>query len=210
MKKWLMVILLVLPIFIKAECNYNKHVEYMEFASHITYETEYSMSNAKFTVTFYNVMDGLYIKIGKNEFRPDANNLVVLHDYAEGSVLDVYIYANDGCNTQVGNITVSLPYYNPYYGTEICRGYEELTLCASNFSTTKPTKSLIEKTKENYDTVIIQDKNGTEEDANKPSFMKKTWDFFVKYISKAILIILSSVLTIIYYNNQISKIEHGI
>ncbi len=211
MKKWLIAILLICPIFIKAECNYNKHTEFSNFANYITYETEYSKSDAKFTITFYNVIKGLSFKIGKNTFEPTENDTIVLTDIEEGRILDIYVYGTDGCSSQVGNLNVTLPYYNPYYGTEICKGYENLTLCASNFTATKATKQMIEKTKESYDNVIIQESNETTEE---PSAIKeigsKVWDFFVKYVSKVLLIIGSGVLSVIYYDNKLSKVEHGI
>ena len=132
MKKWLIVILLICPVLLKAQCNYNKHTEYTNYADLITYETEYSKSESKFTVTFYNVIKGLSFKIGKLTYEPNEKDTIVLDNIEEGKVLDIYIYGNDGCNSQVKNLNVTLPYYNPFYGTEICKGYEMLTLCSSD------------------------------------------------------------------------------
>ena len=204
MKKWLVVILLLCPILLKASCNYDKHTEYTNFAKLITYETEYSQSDAKFTVIFYNVIKGLKFKVDKMTFSPNENDTITITDLEEGKVLDIYIYGDDGCNSQVGNITVTLPYYNPYYGTEICKGYEQLTLCASNFTTMKATKKMIEKTKESYDNVLIQDLTVNETKESTSDIVNKAWNFFVKYISKILLVIVSSVLSYIYYENKLS------
>lgn len=206
----LILMLLVCPMFIKAECNYNKHTEYIKFADLVTYETEYSLGESKFTVKFYNVIKDLSLKIGKTTYTPDENDMVIINDVAEGKILDVYIYGKDGCESQVGNITVSIPYYNPYYGTEICKGYEELSLCASQFTVTRATKDMIEKTKTNYDTIIVQ---RTEPVQDKPvivNVMNKVKDIFINYVLKVLLAIASAGITIAYYNNKLIKVEHGV
>jgi len=212
MKKWLIVVLLVIcPVFLRAEkCEYNKHTEYIEFANRITYEYEYSMGERNFTLKFYNVISGLYFKINKLTYEPDENDVVTISGISEGKTLDIYVYGKDGCNSQVSNINIVLPYYNPYYGTAICQGYEQLTLCSSNFTPTKATKQMIEKTKETYDNVIIQDKDQNETVEDKPSFINKAWDFFVKYVLKVLLVLLSTGLSVLYYNNKLMKVEHGI
>lgn len=212
MKKWLIVILLVMfPMVLKAECNYKKHTEYAEYASRITYEKEYSMGESKFKIQFYNVISGLYFKIDKEIYSPDENDIITLNGVAEGKKLEIYVYGKDGCAAQVSNITVSLPYYNPYYGTDICKGYEQLTLCSSNFTPTKATKQMIEKTKQTYDNIIIQDKDPEEEQKkNKKSISKIVWDIFVKYVSKVLLALLSTGLSVLYYNNKLMKVEHGV
>ncbi len=212
MKKWLIVLLLVLcPIFLRAEeCNYNRHTEFAEYASKITYENEYSMSESKFTVKFYNVISGLYFKIGKLEYHPDENDMITISGIAEGKKLEIYIYGKDNCKAQVHNLNISLPYYNPFYGTEVCKGYEQLTLCSSSFTPTKATKQMIEKTKETYDNIIIQDKDPNETVEEVDPFIGKVWDFFVKYVSKVLLVLLSSGLSILYYNNKLMRVEHGI
>jgi hypothetical protein len=212
MKKWLIVVLLVIcPVFLRAEkCEYNKHTEYAEFASHITYEYEYSMGEGKFTLKFYNVISGLYFKINKLTYEPDENDVVTISGISEGKALDIYVYGKDGCNAQVHNLNIVLPYYNPYYGTEVCKGYEQLTLCSSSFTPTKATKQMIEKTKETYDNVIIQDKDENETAEDKPSIVNKVWNFFVKYVLKVLLVLLSTGLSVLYYNNKLMKVEHGI
>ena len=213
MKRYLSVVLallLIFPIFIKAECNYNKHTEYMEYANYITYETEYSLGENKFTVKFYNVIKGLTLRIGKVSYTPDDNDVVTIDEIAEGKILDVYIYGNDGCSSQAGNITVTLPYYNPYYGTEICKGYEQLNLCASKFTVTKATKDMIEKTKANYDNIIIQRAEVNETEPVIVNVLNKVKDIFVNYVLKVLLAIGSAALTIAYYNNKLIKVEHGV
>ena len=212
MKKWLIVILLICPVFLKAECSYNKHTEYTNYANLITYESEYSKSDSTFKVTFYNVIKGLTFKIGKLTYTPGENDTIVITDVEEGKTLDIYVYGDDGCKSQVRNINVTTEYYNPYYGTVICKGYENLTLCSSNFTATKATKEMIEKTKETYDYIINQDKNETPEEpvSGIKKVGTKIWDFFVKYVSKALLVIASSIFSIAYYNNKLRKVEHGI
>ncbi len=213
MKRYLSVILallLIFPIFIKADCNYNKHTEYMKYANYITYETEYSLGENKFTVKFYNVIKGLSFKIGKTTLTPDEDDTITITDVAEGKILDIYIYGADGCSSQAGNITVTLPYYNPYYGAEICKGYEQLNLCASRFTTSKATKEMIEKTKANYDNIIIQRAEVNETEPVIVNVVNKIKDIFINYVLKVLLALGSAALTIVYYNNKLLKVEHGI
>jgi hypothetical protein len=44
----------------------------------------------------------------------------------------------------------------------------------------------------------------------KPSIVNKVWNFFVKYVLKVLLVLLSTGLSVLYYNNKLMKVEHGI
>jgi hypothetical protein len=86
----------------------------------------------------------------------------------------------------------------------------QLNLCASQFTTTKATKEIIEKTKANYDNIIIQRTDPEEEKPAIISFINKAKDIFVNYILKVLLALGSAALTIVYYNNKLIKVEHGV
>ena len=212
MKKGLLVaLLLMLPIFIFAdECDYKKHEEYFKFASYITYEKEYNSADRTFTVTIYNVIDGLYIKNGNVTYNRNEDDTVVINGMKQGTSVILYIYGKDGCTSQAGTIAIDFPYYNPYYGTQICNGYENLTLCASRFTTTLATEDMIKKMKDSYNQVIIQDADQVQkEEEEGTTFFNYMWDIFVKYISKVLLVVFSSGITIMFFNNKMIRIEHG-
>lgn len=213
MKKGLLfILLLMVPMFVFAaeDCNYNKHQEYIKYAGYITYETDYNMGSKTFSITFYNVIDGLSLRIGEKTYTATENDTVVVTGLSEGTNLNVYIFGKDNCKSQAGNIVISLPYYNPYYGSVLCSGYEEIILCSSRFTSMKASEDLITKMKENYDKTYNQDKKEEEEEKEEFNLTSFLWEIFVKYISKGLLIIVSSGLTLLYFNNKMIKIEHGI
>ena len=63
MKKNIIILLLTIlfPNAVYAACDAKALVQYQKLADNVTYETSYSKSANKFSVTFYNVVPGLYI-----------------------------------------------------------------------------------------------------------------------------------------------------
>lgn len=210
MKKVILTILLILPIFVNASCDYTKHDEYMSYASYVTYETNYNKETYSFDVTFYNVIDGLTLRINNKKYTPTEGDIVTLKNIKQGSDVEVYIFGNDGCNSHVGYKSFKLPYYNPYYGTKICKGYEELVLCATKFTIEEPTEEMIIKMKENYDNIIIQEKEEKDPEKEKVNYFKLILEILIKYVLPVLLVVASTTVTISHYRNKMSKIEHGI
>ena len=79
MKKLVLVILLLIPFAINAEeCDKNKHKEYINLSSNITYDNNYSKSSNNFTITIYNIFDGMYAKYNDKEYKPGSDNTIIV------------------------------------------------------------------------------------------------------------------------------------
>ena len=85
MKKIALVILLMIPFVINAEeCNKEKHKEYINLSSNITYDNNYSKSSNSFTITIYNMFEGMYAKYDKKEYKPGKDNTIVIEKISGG------------------------------------------------------------------------------------------------------------------------------
>ena len=60
MIKKVLLVLLLFPVIINAACNYDKHKQYEELASHITYETNYSKSSDRYSVIIYSIFSNMF------------------------------------------------------------------------------------------------------------------------------------------------------
>ena len=210
MKKILLIILLVIPFVVYADCNRDKHAEYLKLADNITYDNNYSMSAKGFTVTIYNIFDGMYIMFGEKKYSPDADNIVTISNIKGGTNVILDIYANDGCS-QIKQIVIMEPYYNTYYGSKDCYGYEDkLTICSSQFTSSEVTKTILEKSKYNYDNVIVQQEDPGAGGDGEPSLIQKTKDFLLNWGVKFLLLVITTAVCLYFYNDKFRKIKHGI
>ena len=100
MKKGLLVlILLFVPIFVLgAQCNTEKHEEYIKYANKITYDNSYSKSSGRFSVILYNVIDGLKVKYNNHYYPKTSDDRVFISDVAEGTEMRIEIYDDENCD----------------------------------------------------------------------------------------------------------------
>ena len=209
MKKVLLIILLFIPFFVSArECDSSLHKEYATFASKISYDNDFTLARGSFNVTFYNVVDGLYfVYNGKNYYPID--NEIQITSVEQGTKMSVYVRGNDGCDDAVRIISINEPYYNGYYGSSLCEGYEDkLSYCSSQFITLPVTRELFDMAKKNID-------NGIKQEVEKEVVKEKTiFDRIIEFASswgvKIALFAITSIGTFSYYNDKFRKIKHGI
>ena len=208
-KKVLLIILLFIPFIINAKvCDEAKHKEYEGLASSITYDHKYSKSSGKFDITVYNIFEGMYIKYNGKTIESDGQK-VVINDVKQGSDVMIYVYADDGCS-EIKIITFIEPYYNEYYGTEICKGYEDkLMICSSQFTEAPVTKEVIEIAKENYGKAIqAPEKEKTEEESHGIITIIK--EYIQKWGIKVLLVVLTIFISSSLFSAKFRKIKHGI
>ena len=210
MKKILLVLFMLIfsLTIVKADCSKAKHDSYVEYANKITYDNNYSKSKGKFNVTIYNVIDEMYAKYNGKKYTPNSENIIEIEDINEGTNVTINIFGNDGCSA-VRKIDIKEPYYNQFYKSGECYGYEDkLTMCSSQFTSTKVTLSLLEKSKKNYDNVIVQDKE--QEKVEELTFYQRIKNFMLNWGIKIGLLLITSVITFAYFNEKYIKVKHGI
>lgn len=206
MKKLIIILLLFCPIFINADCDKVKQSTYVTYAKDISYETEYSKSHNRFTVKLYNVIDGMTVKYGNKNYSIN-NNEVVIDDIKEGTRMQIGIYGQSGCSEAVRTIYIDQPYYNEYFGSTICHGYEnKITYCTHKFMDNDVTEKLVKLAIDNYEHNMVQYVEPPKEEElttiQKISKFAKTWGV------RIILLLLTSFLTNWYFYDKYIKVKH--
>lgn len=209
-KKVFLIILLFIPFMISAkECDYDRHEEYEKLAGNITYENDYVKSENRFSIVIYNMFEDMYANYNGKKYKPNAENTVTVPNITPGSNVMIYIYADDGC-AEIKVINEMEPYFNPYYGTSVCSGYEDkIAVCQFQFTSSKVTESLIEEAKKNYDHIIVQNPE-KEEDEKKDGFVYRILEFIRNWGIKILLVALTTFGAITLYSSKLRKIKHGI
>ena len=208
MKKFILIVLLLIPFVVDAACNNEKHYNNINNSKYITYDNNYSESSKTFEVTLYAISDNMTVKYN-NKTYPVENNSTTISGIREGTNMNIEIYADDGCSA-VRNIYINEPYYNEYYGKDVCKGYEKiLTGCSSQFTKSKVTLEYIQKSISNYlDT--IESKEEPEEVAIEPTLLDKVIDFMLNWGIKIILFLATSLISTLIYTRKFDKLKHGI
>ena len=206
----LFILLMVLPIMIlEAKCDATKHQEYAEYASKVTYDNSYSKSTSRFTVTLYNVVEGLRVKYNNIYYTRNSDDTVTIPLVQEGTNMKIEIYDEDE-DCQVARIFyIRQLYYNDFYGKNECSGYEgKINSCTAQFTTTKVTKESLAMSKKNYNVEFIDDDN--KKVVKEKSTMDIIIDFMLNWGIKILLLVITCVGSFAYYNDKFRKIKHGI
>ena len=122
----------------------------------IKVDQKYSKSKNKFTITFSNLKNNLYIKeSGQNteKLKGNSEEKVIIENLEPGSK-HLYI-VNDilGKSSTERNFIIELPYYNEFYSRTECEPYrKKLKICSSQFLDYKVTEEIFEDTIKNYNT----------------------------------------------------------
>lgn len=213
MKKILLFILLLIPVYVNAVCDNNEIVNLGKFASNITYDTEYSKSSSKYTVTFYNVVEDIYLEYNNKKYSPNQNNEVTISGLEEGNIINVVAYPEASeCRSSLLTISVKLKYYNTFYNDSRCKKYVDngcsTVYCTNQFLDVKPTQTLFEESLKNTceEPAIPLPTPGDEE----VTLYDKIVDFLLDYGIKFLLIAVSLTVSILIFTNKYRKIKHGI
>lgn len=212
MKKVICVLILIMiPNVIFAECNYTREVELGKLASKITYDRKYSKESGTFTVTLYNVIPQLYITYDGTVLNGDDNNEIEVSSIQEGTYLNFVVYSAKGtsCYSSLLTIYVTLPYYNVFYGSEECDGYEDiLTVCSSQFTSYQVTKKILNDAINNYNNKIHNDP--VVPDDKDTSIISGIKEFISLWGMKILLVVVTIGLSIWYFQIKLRKTKHGI
>ena len=210
MKKWLLVLLLICPFVVKAECNKEKHQEYVKLASNITYDNNYSKSHGTFTIVVYNIFNGMHIEYKGEKYKPNSDNEVTITGVEGGTKVQLEVYGNDGCE-QISRIIVDEPFFNRYYGSEKCKPYiDKLVVCSSQFTSVEVTESILDKAIYNYTHDISQKTDKDKEEVVELTLLAKVREFLLEWGIKIVLLILTTGLSVGFYNTKFRKMKHGI
>jgi hypothetical protein len=211
MKKIIILLLIIFPITINAAtCDSNKHSEYQDYVNYIKMEKEYSSSLGTYTVTLYNVANGLTVVFNNDNYRPDSDSKIVISRVKQGTNTNAKIYGDDGCTNVAGTILINTPYFNKFYGSYECEDYiGKIAYCSSQFTSVKVTQDLLDTAINDYNMMNNNKKEEVPEESILPWYEKileavKIWGI------KLALVLISSFGTIMLFNQKFRKLEHGI
>lgn len=177
---FMLFLLIVLPIKVNAICDNSKKTELQKIAGNVTYGYDYIKESDSFNITITNLNPNIYIDNNGTIYRYSNSNELTIGGYKPGDSLRLYIYDTEYCSPSALNILyINLPIKNKYYGTEVCSGFEEYSLCqmwTSNNLTENEIKSKLDSYKKNND----DNKNQNEIEV-KNYALQLLIDIYVKY-----------------------------
>lgn len=207
MIKKVLLVLLLFPVIVNAACNYDKHKQYEGLSSQITYETNYSKGSDSYTVIIYSIFSNMYVSYNNKKYNPTSDNKVTITGIQPGTTATIDVFANDGC-AEIKVIFISADYYNPYYGSAECRGYEDIPQCSSQFTTSRITKEIVEQAKYNHDNAIEQ--YNPEPEPEEPTLFEKIKEFIGSWGIKIVLAAVTTFVVSTLFSIKFRKIKHGI
>ncbi len=196
--------------YINASCNYEKYQQHSQIAGNITYETQYDENNKTYSITFYNVYDGVYISYNNSSYHADSNNEIIISDIKEGEKASFTISTPlDDCKSYMKNITITFDYYNSYYYDSRCDEYrDKLNICSEKFLQFKPNETLFKSIIENYNSSFkIEKKEKVEEEKTVLDSLK---EILFNWGIPVIIVIVISLITSSLFKARLRKIKHGI
>lgn len=211
MKKNIIILLLTIlfPNVVSAACDAKAFVQYQKLADNVTYETSYSKSANKFSVTFYNVVPGLYITDSTNYYSADLENIIYISNIEEGKSVSYIINTSEtDCGSLIKTISINFPYYNTFYETDRCDEYKgKLSICSSQFLNYKPTLDIFELQVKNLGGIELE--KPIQEPDNR-TIIDDIVDFMKDWGIQIAIVVVVSVITIIPFNAKLRKVKHGI
>lgn len=129
-----LMVLCAIPLTAKAECSYGEKVRLQKLAGNVNFAYRYKDTaySVVFEMTVSNLTNEIYMVdrlTGKSYY--SNNKDFKISNYQSGSLIRYDFYAKDSSCTEdvLFSNYVTLPTYNPYYGSELCEKIEEFKLC---------------------------------------------------------------------------------
>ena len=202
-------IILMIPCIITADfCDNEKHNKYKEYAGNITYENTYSISQGKYTILVYNAINGMYAVYNNQKFYPDESSTIKIGNIPQGSHAFIYIFAEDGCDSQLRTIIENELYYNAYVDSSICKDYENVVkVCTDKFMPYEVTESNVQGVIENYNNQFVA--TPTPEPVEE-TFWEKYGKIVFDWFIKAVLLVTTIIISVKIYRDKFINIKHGV
>lgn len=189
-----LIVLFACPIQAKAECSYSQKVRLQKLAGNVSLSYRYTQTQYSviFQITVSNLTNELYmIDQTTGRYYYANNNDFTIDGYQPGSTIRFDFYAKDtNCSTtSIFSNYVTLPSYNPYYDSVLCKGIEEYSLCQKWLKHNMTYKEFYEG--------VTNYKNKPEEiEIIKEEEKGFKWDRIIEFWSKYYIYILLSIIII--------------
>lgn len=208
MKKILLFLIMFIPIFVSAECNYEVQKEYAGYARDVSEESIYDPIQKKFDVVLYNVNEKFTVKYNGINYRI-VDNKVEIRGVKEGTDMKIELFAPSGCSGPARYIYIDQPYFNEFYGSTMCYGYEgKVSYCSYKYLQVDPTIELVEGAISNYESGIkVEEKEEVVEEV-EITFGEKVVDLVDTKLIKVFMFLFTAYVTYVIYNDLYIKVKH--
>lgn len=207
MSKKILLLLLLLPISIKATCTSSDMARYKTLSSEINTYLMYNEQNKTFNIKIYNLSNNFELININNRNSYKTNDTIgetTIDNQTPGQLLTLGVYPISGeCKEyRIRTIYVNIPYLNKYYQDEICNNNDN-TLCSKWTNTDNYTyEQFIESVKN------TKKQNNEEEKEPEPEMKRHTFlDFLGDYYIVILLVIIASGSVAIYILDKKSKFD---
>lgn len=188
---------------IDSRCTNSLKMSLREEAQEVVYRLSKTINDddVSYTLYFYNLTENMQL-IGPDEqiyYGSKVENL------KPGTTFVINFYASDKtycAGYRIASKIIKVPYYNPYFGSELCRGYENYSLCKEDANVSLTEDEFIKKLDDYKESL----KEKEEDETNDKIVIEDSfsiYDLFMSYRSYilGILVIILIALIII----EISK-----
>lgn len=199
------IVLFIMPMYVfarsKTDCDYTLLSDLKKIANNIDFTYEYKIENniAYFDITITNITNDVYIVDSNNNsyyYSDTVNGILRLDNFKSGKYQFKVISNNIEClSNNLLVKTLSLPYYNEFYNSEVCNGLENYYMCYKWYNY-RGSYDLFEYEVNKYKESLKID-NIVNDDVNI-SLFDKIINFILKYFYLIFIIVLILIMIIIY------------
>ncbi len=128
------IVLFAIPFTAEANCNYTEKVRLQKMVGNVSFGYRYKESkySVVFEITVSNLTNEIYmVDRSTGKYYYSNNEDIILENYQNGETIrfDFYARNTDCTSDKLFTNYVTLPTYNPYYSSNICKGIEDFELC---------------------------------------------------------------------------------
>ena len=218
MKKltYLLFLLLIIPIkvgaiheVIDSRCTNSLKTMLRNEGQEVTYRFS-KVKNGEdvtYTIYFYNLNENMYMTDSSDNIYTSSK----IEKLTPGSSFVINMYASNKTYCEGYKIyskTISVPYYNPYFGSDLCKGYENYSLCKENVNITVSQEEF-EKKLNSYKESLREEVNINNEEEENNEF--SLYEFIMKYKYYLISILATLVLIAVAFIiiKEVKKRKNG-
>ena len=188
LKKYLLVftLLMFIPIIVHAECSFKEKSKLQNLANNLNFtynykETEEEFPSVEFSITIANLQPELYIisNASLSNYYYNGNSEMTINGFEPGKTVSFEIYARNGeCkNTYLLTNYVTLPPFNKYYKSYICKDITDYGLCKRWSHVSMSYEKFLRQVSKYKESLIVAEPPTITE----PDLIEKILEFLSKY-----------------------------
>ena len=191
---------------IDSRCTNNLKTTLRQEANDVVYRLSRNESNGVilYNAYFYNLTNNLHL----TDSNGNIYNELKITNLKPGTSFIVYLYAsnNNYCSGyKVMSKIINVPYYNPYYGSEMCDGISEYSLCSKDTNVTLSLDEFKQKINEYKSRKVDKEDEIVDEIIQNSGFDFIGFIINYKYYILLVLVPLLVVLILIMINDKNKK-----